>query len=38
MIDVLSNVCSESQELSIYSMENGLQKISLTRIFTIKQF
>lgn len=38
VINLFSNVCSKSQKLSIYSMENCLEEISLPRVFTIKQF
>lgn len=36
VIDLLSDVCSQPQELSIDPVEGGLEKVSLSGILTVK--
>lgn len=38
VVNLPSDVRSQSQKLSINTVENGLEKVSLTRVFTVKEF
>lgn len=37
IINMFPDICSQAQKLAIYSMENCLEEVSFSRIFTVKQ-